>query len=49
MDYRYQDSYMKNLIQKFEDYCVEYEHACTLNDHKIVNKKYALVQKTFNK
>lgn len=38
---------MRNLIQKFEDYCLEYEQACILNDHKIVNKKHALVQKTF--
>jgi len=49
MDYHYQDNYMKNLVQKFEDYCLEYEQACILNDHKIVNKKHDLVQKTFRK
>ena len=49
MDYRYQDNYMKNLVQKFEEYCLEYEQACILNDHKIVNKKHDLVQRTFRK
>jgi len=40
---------MKDLIQKFEEYCLEYEQACVINDYKIVNKKHGLVQKTFKK
>lgn len=40
---------MKNLIQQFVDYCLEYEQACILNDHNIVNKKHGLVQKSFKK
>ncbi len=40
---------MNKLIQKFEEYCLEYEQACILNDHKIVNKKHSLVQNTFLK
>lgn len=40
---------MKNLVQQFEEYCLEYEQACILNDHKIVNKKHGLVTKTFKK
>jgi len=40
---------MDKLIQKFEEYCLEYEQACIVNNHKIVNKKHDLVQKTFLK
>lgn len=27
---------MKNLIDEFEYYCLEYEKACIINDHNIV-------------
>lgn len=40
---------MDNLVEKFEEYCLEYEQACILNNHKIVNEKHGLVQKTFKK
>lgn len=40
---------MNPLINKFLDYCLEYEQACILNEYRTVNQKHDLVQKTFLK
>ncbi len=40
---------MKDLIQEFEYYCLEYEKACLTNNHKIINKYHDHIQKKFNK